>query len=568
MVRYPFGRRIISLKPCLFLVVLSAATLAQNNPPEPKPNSAQLTLKSQSVTVVVPAVITDSTGKHVANLKKEDFKVLENGKPQPITSLEEITTLPAAVAAPAASPNSFSNLSAAQHPLSPPIIVALDTINTPLLAQTNGRRQLLKALAKMVDDNHRLGLIIIHRRGIQIVGGIDSDPAAIIAALSKTSSEMSSTETFSADQLADAASDNSPSELTGGISPGEDPERVLLKFIRNSGALEGRQQGTVAAEDTLRAFLSLAWSLSGVPGRKSVLWVTGGIPFLLDASAAEPVGNLAPLYERAMKALNDAQVSVYPVDARGLSTNAANAEGAYGGAQSSDVEESTATRIEVQQNAVHNLNQFADATGGRAYTNTNDLAKAFRQAVEDSASYYLLSYALDPKDRAPGWRKLRVEVDRKGVEVRARNGFFVNAAALDPQQTRQADLQFALSSPVDSTAILISGEWKAPSPAGDKKRIAFTLHIPANSAIDEADDNRFDVEFLAQATDKNGQPVAHAGQSLKGAIPPLQLLKIKQEGIYYNNALALPPGTYTVHFVVRNNLNGALGSVATSLSVP
>ena len=79
------------------------------------------------------------------------------------------------------------------------------------------------------------------------------------------------------------------------------------------------------------------------------------------------------------------------------------------------------------------LKNFAEMTGGVAYYNTNDLAGALGRAVQDSSSYYLLSYYLDHHDNKPGWRKLQVVVARKDAEVRARAGYLVTDVAVNPR---------------------------------------------------------------------------------------------------------------------------------------
>ena len=151
--------------------------------------------------------------------------------------------------------------------------------------------------------------------------------------------------------------------------------------------------------------------------------------------------------------------------------------------------------------------------------------------------------------------------------MRARSGFFVTNATVDPDLTHKADVDFALSSPFDGTGIPLTMQWQATAPNGDKKKVGFAVHLPASSAIDEAVKNRFDVDFIAQAT-RNGTPAGNAGQTIKGTIPPASLPKLKAEGIFYQSVLDLTPGDYQVRFVVRNNLNGKIGSVSAPLVVP
>lgn len=529
-------------------------------------DEGRLVFKSQTVLIQVPAVVTDKAGNHVHNLTKNDFKVLENGKQQKITTFEEVNAATRPVQS-QATPGVFSNQTLnSQQPLAINLI-ALDLINTPFLDQEYGRQQLIKYLANNLDSGHVLGLIVMGGKGIQVLGGLNSDPATLIAALKKASSSVTRMDTFGADGKALANVESAPSELTGGIARGEDAEMRMRKFILNADVLEGQYQQSRAIEDTMRAFLDIAWSLSGIPGRKSLIWATGGFPFVMDSPSSVPGGSLSLLYERAMEALRNAQISVYPVDIRGLVSTSpvgdANYDGAIGGQGLSDTE---TVRGQLQASTISSMNTFAEMTGGRAFYNSNDLATGFKRAADDSSSYYLLGYYADPHNTKPGWRKLQVQVPHKEWEVRARAGILFSNATVDPQLTHKADIDFALNSPFDSTAIAVSVKWQAMATDGEKKKVAFALHLPAEGVVDEADKNRFDIDFIAQAT-RQGTPAGNAGQTVKGAIPPAALAKIKADGIFYQNALELPPGNYQVRFVVRDNLSGRVGTVSAPLTV-
>jgi VWFA-related protein len=533
----------------------------------------RLVFKSQTVLVQVPTVVTDKSGNHVHNLTKDDFKILEDGKQQKISSFEEVTAGTRPVPA-KTFPGTFSNLALdGQQPLAITVI-ALDVINTPFLDQAYARKQLIKYLADNLDSGHVLGLVVMGSKGIKVLGGLNSDPAALIAALKKASGEVSSMETFSTDGKALASADADPSELTGGSGPGEDALMRMRRFILNADALEGQYQQSRAIEDTMRAFLAIAWSLSGIPGRKSLIWATGSFPFPLDSPSTLPGGNLSQLYERAMDALKNAQIAVYPVDVRGLVSTTPTDDAKYDGAVSSaGLSDAGSGRSWLQASTVNSMVTFAEMTGGRAFYNSNDLTAGFKRAADDSSSYYLLGYYVDTHNTRPGWRKLQVQLPLKdkGWEVRARTGLFFTNTGIDPQLTHQADIDFALSSPFDSTGIQVTMQWQPPGPegdkkAGDKKKVGFALRLPATSVIEESDKNRFDVDFIAQAT-KLGVPAGKAGQTIKGIVPASALDKIKAEGIFYSSALELAPGDYEVRFVVRDNLTGRIGSVSAPLTV-
>jgi VWFA-related protein len=440
---------------------------------------------------------------------------------------------------------------------------------------------LIKYLADTLDSGHVFGLVVMGHKGVRTLSGLNGEPTALIAALKKASGEVSSMETFSNDGKLLADVETAPSQLAGPIGPKDDAEQRFREFILNADALEGAYQQSRAIEDTMRAFLSIAWSLSGVPGRKSLIWATGGFPFPLDSPASVPPSSVA-LYQRAMDALKNAQVAVYPVDVRGLVSTSPNDDVTYSGSMNGPgVGEANSARSMLQRSTINSMITFAEMTGGRAYYNSNDLTAGFKRATDDSSSYYVLGYYTDTHNTRPGWRKLQVQVQRKDLEVRARTGVLFSNLDIDPSLTHNADIAFALSSPFDSTGIKVTMQWQPPAPDGDKstgdknardknavdkKKMGFALRLPAGNVIDELDKNRFDLDFVAQAT-KSGTPAGQAGQTVKGSVPASALDKIKAEGIFYRNALELPPGDYQVRFVVRDNLSGRIGSVSVPLTV-
>jgi VWFA-related protein len=565
------------------VIAYSPFAFAQN--PTPTGSSAQdpqatPTFKSQATLVEVPAVVTDKKGAHVHGLNKNDFHVFESGKEQKIAVFDEITATTARLPAPSNSPNAFSNLSAnteGRHALT---VVLLDQINTPFLDQYSGRQQLIKFLATSLDTGQTFGLMILGRNGVQKVTDFTEDPSSLINALKKVSSEMPAMQGLSIDAQALAATRSVNEINTYGIhGMSTDPEVRMQRFALGTDAVDARFRQEHAIEDTMRAFLAIAWSLSGIPGRKSLVWATGSFPFYMDSPSAKPENpRLAVLYERATQALNDAQVSVYPVDVRGLVLNADTANAAINPQMATNVAINSQMAIrEAREGAsarsnllflnIENLKTFADMTGGRAFYNSNDLTTGFKQAAEDSSSYYLLGYYMNSGSTKPGWRKLRVKLEDVHAEVRAREGFFVGST-LDAESAHKADVNFALSSPFESTGIPMLVRWNpAAAPATEQgKKAAFAIVVPANSVVNELDQNRFDIDFVWEA-DRDGATAQRDGRTTRGSLNAETLVKIKKEGVFYTNALQLLPGKYTVHFVVRNNLNGRIGSVTAPLTV-
>lgn len=330
---------------------------------------------------------------------------------------------------------------------------------------------------------------------------------------------------------------------------------------------------------TMRSFLQVAWSLTGVPGRKSLIWATSGFPFYLGSPGMVPrTGRLATLYEHALEALNQAHIAVYPVDVRGLvsTTPAADVRGGMSGAVYAGYLQN---REWLLQSTFDTLQEFSKMTGGRAFYNSNDLAEGFRRAVEDSSSYYLLGYYLDTSNDKPGWRSLKVKLQEKDTVVHAPSGFLVTNGAMNPQTTKEADLAFALDSPFEASGIPIWMQWKPVSgdatsgtgeeKGGDLKKVAFELHFPGDMIGTQGDQNAIELDIFAivealGAKVTVGEPIQH---TMKANLPPELLAKVRVQGLRYSNNLPLAAGKYAVRFVVRDNVSGRVGSITAPLKV-
>jgi VWFA-related protein len=568
---YPPGLLAVVVTFCLSAPALAQGVSAPQTPTQDAASAAVPTFKSQATLVEVPAVVTNKNGKHIHGLTANDFRIFENGKEEKIAVFEEITASNQRPPVPDCAANAFSNLSAKTEGRHALTVVLLDQINTPFLDQYYGRQQLIKYLATNLDPNQTFGLMILGRNGVQKVTDFTQDPTSVINTLKKLSSETPATASLSIDAQALAATRSIDEINSFGFQGGNsDPEKRMQRFALGTDALEARYDQERAIKETMQAFLSIAWSLSGIPGRKSLVWATGSFPFYMDSPSAKPDNpHLSILYERAMQALNDAQVSVYPIDVRGLVLNSRIADGSAIGSRNPALEGATGrfARSDYLISTIENMKTFAEMTGGRAFYNSNDLTLGYKQAAEDTSSYYLLGYYLNSQSSKPGWRKLKVKLENVHGDVRAREGFFAGNT-MDAESVHKADVNFALSSPFESTGIPVLVRWNPNSLKLDDKakKAEFAIVVPANSVVSESDQNQFDIDFVWQA-DRNGTAAQRDGLTTKGRLDPDALARVKKEGVFYTNSLQLPPGEYRVHFVVRNNLNGRIGSVTAPLTV-
>ena len=534
-------------------------------------DEARVEFKSETIVVQVPVVVTDKSGNHVHGLTKDKFQISENNKDQTISSFEEIINTSAPISV-VTRPGFYSNLLVDRDKPRAVTIIALDMVNTPILDQSYARRELIKYLSNNIDTGQTLALVLITEKGLKVAYGLTSSAKTPQEVLKNVSSESYAMQNVSKDAEVAAATGDTSTLMTAFTLA--TTETRLNEFITQSDVNCAQFKQEQAIETTMQAFLGIAWSVSGIPGRKTLLWATGGFPFVMDSPSSVPGGRLSLLYERAMKALNDGNVSIYPVDVLGLINIAPGADVGTvpKGPASMRQLSNRSWLVNTKQDT---LKDFAEMTGGRAFYNTNDLAGAFQRVTDDASSYYMLTYHLDTKNNKPGWRSLKVKVDQKDVEIRARKGFFVTNATLNPDASRLNDMEYALSAPFEATAIPIVMQWGASKdvPGNEKKQIPFTIRIAGNEITVDGTHSAMNVGIAAVAT----QPSPHRkdeflvvdrlAEDVKGELKPENLATLRSRGMSYNNTLELAPGTYSVRFVVRDNLSGRLGSVSAPLTV-
>ena len=533
---------------------------------------AKVEFTSESVMVEVPVVVTDKTGQHLHGLTKEKFRVLENGKEQKIAAFEELTAANAPLPPAVTKPGEFTNLTVDPNQPRMLAIIAIDAVNTPFLDQAYGRKELIKYLSEHLDPGALLGLVIIGGKGTRVLYGLTSDPAQLVAAVKKVNGEIPAMHEFDAETQVAAADQGGVATSFSSMNsmfPDSEVADQLRYFVLHQDATIARFEQDRAIETTMRSFLDIAHYVSGIPGRKALIWATGGFPFLMDSPSSTPGGALSSLYERTMAALNQAQVSIYPVDVRGLVSNSPVVDATFsGGHLGPQMMNAALGRSWLHASTVGTLQDFAAMTGGRAFYNTNDLAQSFHRAIDDASSYYLLGYYLDTHNNRPGWRKLKVNVDQPEAQVRARSGFLVTNATMNFGATRQLDEQLALNSPLDATELPVTVRWLNAAPDGDRRTVNFAIAVAKDGiTIDETAKNRFSIDLAAVVRSSAGAEVARFDQPLQGNIKPESMSIVKAQGISYRTLMVLPPGRYTVKLMVRDNLSGRIGSVSAPLTV-
>jgi VWFA-related protein len=519
----------------------------------------KLKFRSESILVQVPVIVTHKDGSHIHGLAKNEMRVFEDGKERPISVFEEKIASASALPEAPTKPDEFHNLVISDGEVRPVTVIALDTVNTPYLDQEIGRKEVIRFLANSLDSGQLTSLMLMTREGLKIVQPLTNDPARLVQVLKQVEGEQDALQGVNTDTKFGIATGNISSPPP--ITPFVNPAIAMARFVQYGDTRSGIFEQQDAIEVTLNSLRGIAWALAGVPGRKSLIWATGGFPFEMYSPNSLPSGFLSILFQRTMQALAEAQISVYPVDVRGLPSLFSVR----------DSPRSLSDRAWLQGASESTLDQFAEMTGGKAFYNTSDLASSFKRAGDDASSYYLVGYYLDMKNHKAGWRTIKVHVDRNDVEVRARKGFFVTNATMQTELTRESDISYALASPIDGTGVPVTMKWLGVAGNGSAKKATFVVQMPPlGLAFDTAAQNHLNFDFAVAAYTANGKsakPTVTLGKNFSPTLTESQLATVRAKGVGFNYDLDLAPGQYAVRFVVRDNVSGKIGSVTALLTV-
>ena len=149
-----------------------------------------LTFTSRTIYVQVPVVVTDKDGKPVADLKKEDFHLQENGKDQNIASLEAIQSSAAPLARPVVPGNEVRNQTSSDATPRRLVIIALDMVNTPFEDQVSARRALIRYLSENIEPDSLYQLVAVENNGLRVLHDFTDETAPLIATLKSFASKV------------------------------------------------------------------------------------------------------------------------------------------------------------------------------------------------------------------------------------------------------------------------------------------------------------------------------------------------------------------------------------------
>jgi len=554
-----------------------------------QPAKAQMLVPLSVEVVRIEVMVTEKRGRAREGLKREDFVVLEDGKPQEIVQFQAFarpqqgapTESAPSAAAPADVPEA---LLPARY-----VVLVIDDIHLAFSSLVRVQKALARFITEDLGPEDQVALVTTSG-----AKALSQEFTADRAVLRQTLSRVTLQE-----RLSGWSGVPYMSEYQAQLIEAGDPlalEAAVLEIMNASsfedvGSAEAlaRQKARVlfseavyASRLTLETLESLARGLAGVSGRKALYLVSDG--FLTGLGVASGSGFDM---RRIADASTRAGVVIYALDTRGLiaSPPAASASSL------TRTPPSTVGLIDAMQRrsewaARDAMNSLAADTGGFMVENSNDLGDGLRQMLKDSDTYYVLAYAPSNTKRDGSFRKIEVRLPGvRGAKLRTRSGYLAPddrhaslAAAAPAEATarraeqRQAEMRTALNSlaPLRAIPVRLSADFVSVGSGVTQVVVSGLVGVETLPFVRLGDRYQATIEAVAVVQDEEGAvaatlPTERTVMDL-GEAEYRQLLA--RGGLPYQRAVALPPGRYQVRLAVREDALGLLGSAWQRVEVP
>ena len=573
----------------IVLVLATLGTNAQQTPPS-------VTFQVEVNYVDVDAIVTDEQGNFVSGLTRDDFEVIEDGKPQKVELFSYVEL-------PVEPPDRFLFL---DRPVSTDArsnrrsfdgrvyVLVLDDLDISPL-----RTALVKKSARDFVERHLgandIAAVVYTSGRTDATQDFTGDRGLLLAAIDKFIGRRLRSAAIEALEL------HYQRQLTKGLGDRDDelapdPYAVIKDAAAPVDIRDAeRERRALAVLDTLK---NLGEFLSGVRGRrKAVLLISEGLEMPMSEiygvhTATDVVGAI----KDAITAAARSNVNFFALDPRGLIGMTSDyielagsgapevAGGAFG---SLNAQQGLLTEMKVSQDSLRTL---AEETGGFAAVNTNTLDSAFSRIVDANSRYYVLGYYPPTHPRDGRFHRIDVRVKRPGLRVSARKGYASPRGRTAAERKREedtrrlrdskrgvanntsAELREALNTPLQQSGLTFAVQ-AAPFRHNQKEAsVALAIEIdgerleftPQNGGAQFA--NNIELSFFGINQDGRAQRATRSELNL--ALRPDTYSRVKTHGLRANPRIVLEPGRYQIRVGVRDSVASRVGTVFYDLEVP
>jgi len=543
--------------------------------------------------VMVDVVVRDKKGRPVPGLAAADCQILEDGVPQQILSFREVRREVPASAPEAGKPVAANPVqppqtpsAVARNPFAGVSVIAMVFDRLSPNARALAKRAALSYVNEAMKPDDLTGVFSVDL-SLHVIQSYTSNTELLKPAIDRAASQSAQAFTSNADAIRDMTSrqeslENSQSSAQGAAAAAAGPgggsssgaaggqigagaaeaalNRMALLATEMYESIERNEQGY----STAYALLSIVNSLREVPGRKAVIFFSEGL--IIPPAVESP-------FRAVISAANRANVSFYPIDAAGLRTedlmtNSAkefNTIARSRSRQASTGRDDTSGRpmsrdLERNEDLLRldphsGLGMLADQTGGFLVSDTNNLGQGVQRIDEDMRVHYELTYVPKNQEYDGKFRSIAVKVDRPGIEVQARKGYYaVDISTASPILAYEAPALAAIGRAHNTNPAFPLKLKGFNFPEATREGLVTVLaEAPARGftyAIDK-DKKQYASDFSIVALIKNesGQVVSKLSHHYVLAGAADKVNDVTKGDILFFREAQLPPGKYTIETI-------------------
>ncbi|MBL8206639.1 MAG: VWA domain-containing protein [Blastocatellia bacterium] len=574
-------------------------------PQQKQPNQDDATIRIETELVQVEAIVTDKSGKLVRDLKREDFELKEDGKPQElshfsvgtstrparwITTESKTNPKEAATTTPTTTPTTTLEAGTGRY-----IVLAIDDLHLAFGNLVYARQALLKFVDQQLTPDDQVALITTSGQ-LGLHQQFTNNREILKRAINRLSfaERRVAINTSGVPRLtpyqAELIENNIPDALALAVNeimaknPGT--TRQMAESEARSKARMIVSENTSLTRATLGTIENILRGLRGLPGRKTMVMLSDG--FLLGGFSQGALYDVRRITDAATRS----GVVIYALDTRGLIAMPEAFDASQPGFGN---EQPPGARMSIESSAMEanrdGLNALSRDTGGFPIFNNNDLSLGLQKIAEDTEVYYLLAFEPTVSYRDGRFRKLEVRVkNHPEYKVRSSKGYFApddkatvkaaekeekERAKLEEERAKNPDkaakkelsaridlLRDAMNSlyPLREIPVALSASFVDTGKGEGYAHLLAHFDV-ANVKFEKAND-RYNaaLEVLVGIYDEKGKSVDTFSQKLALALKPATYERTLKSGFLFHRQIKLAPGFYQVRMVVVKEFPRQAGS--------
>jgi VWFA-related protein len=514
-----------------------------------KPSQPGYVVRVATEVVLVNVIVRDKKSNLIRDLKKEDFTVYEDGQKQQLSSfdfenVDELTTAGVAGATVTGAASTGGLLGPKQ--------------NETLEARDRRLMLLFFDFSAMEPDEIDRAV----DAGKKYVQG-NMQPADMVALVSlATSMRLDLDFTDNKAKIISALSAYNDSEGQG-FETGTTGSAEGTAETSGAYTPDDTDYNTFSADRKLLALQSILQAMGRISQKKSLIYFSNGI-------SQSGVDNQSAL-RAATAAAVKANVSIYPVDVRGLTAFPPGGQAQSASLHGQSAYSGASVLNDLNGNAAsqETLYTLAADTGGKAFMDTNDFSGVFRQVQKDTSAYYVLGYTSTNRLKDGHFRRLKVQVNRPDIKLEYRSGYYADR---DFEHMKRADreqqLEDELVAELPQTDVAVYAGTAYFRQDDSHYYLVVSLVVPGSQIpfVQDKDKDNATIDIIGQVQEGGRFPVGRLRDTVKLAVDSAQ--QVRRKNVQYNTGFVLAPGNYHLKFIVRENRTGRMGSFETDVRIP